>query len=314
MVSLLSRWFRSRSRTVQNCATGRKRTTCKPLLEMLEDRVVPSTTVYFDDFAQTPAVDSSGNQYVTFSRLHGTVDLDPDPARTSLVTGFDYTDFGSTNGQFLVKYSPAHEVLWVKSAAAGELPGWLNGLKVAADPGGAEYLYAFGGAMTKMNLDGSVVWSHESVGVDTGVIDADGTIYGAGDGVVTRWSADGTLQWTTQEITASGTTADPSPAVWSGPIAVANGVVYFGGFYRGTLGLGGLTNDRIDSASTSPDGFLAAYDTDGNFQSVAHFIDAKVQFVRAVGSDVYLTAQFGYTADLDPGAGQKLLTPGNING
>lgn len=276
-------------------------------LETLEERAVPATTVYFDDFVGNMTVDSAGNQYVNYSKVHGTVDLDPDPAHAYLVTGFDYTDWGSnTNGQFLVKYSPDRQILWVKSAAANELP-FVNGVQIGWDAG-IEYLYTFGLSITKMNLDGSVVWSTPtSPAISSIAIDTDGAIYGDGPGILlSKWAADGTFQWS-RTTTVGG----------SGGVAVANGVVYVGGMYQNTsINIGGvtLTDDRIDSASTSPDGFLAAYDTNGNFQSVAHFIDAQPKFVRAVGSDVYLTAQFGYTADLDPTASQKLLTPGDING
>ena len=42
MMSSLSRWFRSRRGAIVNRATGRKKTTCKLYLEMLEDRTVPT--------------------------------------------------------------------------------------------------------------------------------------------------------------------------------------------------------------------------------------------------------------------------------
>jgi hypothetical protein len=336
-----SSWLKSLRNRVTS-GVGRRTIHRKPRLnfDTLEDRVVPATPVYFDDFATGIAVDTGGNQYVNYSRLHGTIDLDPDPARTSWVTGLDPTVFGGLSGQFLVKYSPSREVLWVKSGA--DMATFVRDIKIAADPGGSEYLYKFGSDITKLDLDGNVIWTNgmSNASVGNNYVDVDGSIYATGSYSATvdldtstvygdnrdlltapatqamyiaKWDANGNVLWS-QTISSTATSAEPSPWVGGGPVTVANGIVYVGGGYRGTLSLGGLTNDQIDSASTSPDGFLAAYDANGNYQSVAHFVDATPGIVRAAGSDVYLTAGFGYTTDLDPGAGQNLLTPGSING
>jgi len=312
-------------------------------VQCLEDRAVPATSLYFHDSISGLAVDSLENQYVNYDRLHGTVDLDPDPARTTWVTGTPLTEFGNFTGQFLVKYSPAREVLWVKSAA--DFSSVVRGLAITADAGGTEHLHAFGGSVTKMDLGGNVVWSIGVSGaVRNGFVDADGSFYGSGtfqtsadldtgtvwaDGrdlvsgptgkqamYVAKWGADGALQWS-RSIHSTATSEDAFPSVWSqdqstcnGTIAAADGIVYAGGSFRGQLSLGGLNNSRIDSTtSIASDGFLAAYDTDGTYRSVAHFIEAPLDAVRAAGSDVYVSAQISRLADIDPGPSQTIVGP-----
>jgi len=323
-------------------------------VQRLEDRAVPATTLSFQDSIRGMAVDSLDNQYVSYDRLHGSVDLDPDPARATWVTGLPLTEngvFGDTRGQFLVKYSPTREVLWVKSPT--DFPSMVRGLTISADAG-TEYLHVFGEAVTKMDLGGNVVWSvgvsravHDylSNSVRHGFVDADGSFYGSGifqtsadldtgtvwaDGrdlvsgptdrssmYVAKWGADGALQWS-RSIHATATSEEATPYVSpeamytrAGTIAVADGIVYVGGIFLGQLSLGGLIDSKIETTSSrgDTDGFLAAYDTDGTFRSVAHFVDARLSAVRAVGSDVYVSAQFTRLADMDPGAGQAIVGP-----
>lgn len=307
-------------------------------LEPLEQRLLLVAELHFTDSVEGLAVDASENKYVYYGRLHGTVDIDPSPTRAQHITGTAFNSWDDNNGRYLVKYSPSNEVLWTKPMA--ELPGLTRGmdLKVAPDETGVEHLYALGNSVSKLTLNGVTVWTQKtSAWVIESHVDTNGAVYATGqiqssadldvdktwpDGrdlvtakgqgvYVAKWSPGGELQWS-RAIQSS--TSDTAGVVSVGDISISNGIVYLGGIFDGTLSLGGLTNQRIDSSSTKYDGFVATYDTAGNYRSVAHFIDGEVDHLRVAGNEVYLTATFGYTADMDPGAGQKLLTPINLNG
>src|SRR5205085_6203686 len=90
----------------------------------------------------------------------------------------------------LVKYSPSRDVIWVKSDLIADV-------RVVADPSGVEYLYEFGSAIRKLDLDGNVVWSTPtSPSLSSIAIDTDGAIYGSGPGILlSKWAAGGTSHW-----------------------------------------------------------------------------------------------------------------------
>jgi hypothetical protein len=309
--------------------------------EALEAREVPATLMSYDDRIDGAAVDSAGNMYAYYVRVVGPADLDPGPG-TRYVAGADPAGDGFPDvGRYFVKYAPDRSVVWVKSAA--EMPAGVRATKVAVVPDGqgGEALLTFGAAISKLDLDGNLLWTRPTLSAQARFVDADGSIYTTGgfnlsadldpttnwvDGrdlltnpngqgmYVARWDAAGTLLWS-RTISATANVGDPQGSnVWVGDVTAADGVVFVGGMFGGTLSLGGLINSKIDSASTRPDGFIAAYGADGTYQSVAQLIDAGVGHLSAAGGAVYVGASFQRTADLDPGPQQKLLTPGNIDG
>src|SRR5688500_3513526 len=98
------------------CAARRtfpKRNSCRPQLELLEERNLLAVSAWYYDQATAATVDAAGNLYVA-GGFRGWVDFDPGAGQTWL-QGPDPTTASSTKTPFLARYSPDGALTWVKT-------------------------------------------------------------------------------------------------------------------------------------------------------------------------------------------------------
>ena len=178
----------------------------------------------------------------------------------------DQINHGRTDG-FVTKYSADGSLQWTRLAGGD---GWDVVRSVATGSDGA--VYAVGNSITKYAADGTLQWTQlvggtgfdEGMSVATG---ADGSVYiagstyasidgqvshGSNDGFVTKYAADGTLQWTRL---AGGAGNDKGLSV----AAAADGSVYIAGTTDG-----GSIDGQVSQGSL--DGFVTKYASDGTLQ------------------------------------------------
>lgn len=206
------------------------------------------------------------------------------------------------------------------------------------DPGaGISYATSSGGvdiALSKFDSDGNFQWvrtwgytgSDETVtnvttdsngnayvaGYFAGSIDfnpsagiATSTVVGAYDPFLSKFSPDGTWQWTK---TWGGTGYD-----WIVPVAVdSQGDVYIGGLFNSTVDFDPGAGTANRTSNGGYDSFLSKFDSDGNFQWVQAWGGTGSESVNAIvvssEDDLYVDSTFGGTVDIDPGVGTTNVT------
>jgi hypothetical protein len=301
--------------------------TGKPQLEALEVRVVPATSVAYNDFVGVVGLDPSSNVYVSGS-VSNTADLDPGPGQQWLQ--------GPAN--FLAEYTPAGALVWAKRTA--DLFGDDNhiiGAALYTDPvSGQTSLYVSRYDPTnasfwvsKLGADGTVLLNAPvgyagHLAVDSagaayvlftfgGTVDFDPQSPGqhvltsnGQDAFLFKVDASGNFQWVDQ-LGGAG-------SQWASSVTVQGGSVYVTGSFSGTFAPANFTDQGALSGSWSQDGYLARYDTSGNYQAAYQFPDCQLGAVSLDGAgNIYFAGQCQLaTSDVNPDPNaQYFFNPAN---
>jgi hypothetical protein len=270
---------------------------CRPRLEPLEDRTVPSAAFGFaiglgtgtgGDEGFAIGLDAAGDSYVA-GWYTGTVDFDPSPT-----AALEFTTVGARNGDitdhdlFVAKYDPTGALLWAHSfgsvgteigrglavdqagnvVVTGDFQGTID---FDPDPGHAANLQATSGFgnifVLKLDAGGNFVWADALIGPrgtghgDDVAVDGAGNAYVTGDFV-------GTIDF------------DPGPGVAERTVTVPE--------------VGEVFACKLDAA--------------GHFVWADTWQARHADGVAAPAGSVYVTGDFSGTVDFDPGAGVSALT------
>ncbi len=226
-------------------------------------------------------LDSDGALLVTGS-FAGTVDFDPGAGITTATANY-------LNNAYLAKYSAAGELIWVQtfgSPSSGLTT--TNALTVGSD--GAIY------------LSGSTSSSSLTLGSITL------TSFGSSDAFLAKLNNQGEFIW------AKNWGSTGSDAVYDMAIDASGNLVVVGNFFETVdfnPGVGTVTRTSAGGA----DGFVAKFDTSGNFQSVSTFGGINNDFPRELALDsvgnAYVSGYFVGTTTL---GGQTLTSLGTADG
>ncbi len=297
------------------------------------------------------AVDALGNVFVTGS-FQGTVDFDPGPAIVSLSNSdFHTTDIFiakyDTHGNYLWAISiggESHDIGYALAVDQNANVYVIGSFRdtVDFDPGpGTANLFS-GSFMAKYDANGNYIWAKNmgcaslDIGLDgnnniyiTGVFS--GTVdFDPGSGVairtasnrhifLARYDSNGNYLWA-KDMVAKGQSLYPT----SNSIAVdAIGNSYITGSFQATVdfdpgpGVADLT--VMGKYPGEYDIFIACYDVEGNYKWAKSISGAGVEdFGYGIALDrsgsLYITGQFGGTADFDPGpAVANLISNGDYD-
>ncbi len=238
------------------------------------------------DMAQSVAVDSEGNVYIT-GFFRGTVDFDPgEGVEEHTVTGWSgYED------AFLSKFDTDGDFLWVRTWG-GE---WHEGGEdVAVDSEGNIYIAGY---------------FNEEVDFDPGPGTDIHNGNGDWDSFLSKFSPDGTFQW-------AGTWGAPYADKALGVACTDTDYIFVCGYMNGACDFDpGPGVDYVDAIPTS--GYLSKFEPNGNyiFSKIWHGYGEGTCIARAVDVDnmgnVYVTGEFWDNVDLDPDSGtQNFTAPG----
>ncbi|MEP3118143.1 MAG: SBBP repeat-containing protein, partial [Alphaproteobacteria bacterium] len=187
------------------------------------------------DTSYSIEVDSSGNSYVT-GNFSGTADFDPGAGTANL------TSAGSSD-VFIAKYDSDGALAWAKnvSGTSGD-----EGYSISVDSSGNSYVTGF--------FQGTADF-------DPGAGTTDLTSAGGSDVFIAKYNSDGALVWAKN---VGGTSYDQGQSI----SVDSSGNSYVTGYFQGTADFDpGAGTANLTSAGGS-DGFIAKYDSDGNFVSV----------------------------------------------
>lgn len=287
------------------------------------------------DETNSVTTDAAGNIYKTGS-IQGTVDIDPSAATLNLVAaGADVV---------ITKFSPSGNLIWAKSMGstatdvginivadnyghiyiAGDFSGTVD-----FDPGpGIANLTSTTGSVFLLKLDtsGNYIWAKKmstssynkgmSLTIDpasgnlvvTGAFTATtdfGTINltsnGSRDLFLTKIDTAGNFLWAKN---IGGTGADQSTGNVSGIDLAGN--IYLGGSFTGTVDFNPGAGVTSLTAQGGDDGFVAKFNSAGDFIWVKQFGGSAADEVTNVKADkvgnVYCVGSFSNTIDADPNA------------
>lgn len=218
------------------------------------------------DEARAVANLTEGDLFVVGS-FSGTVDFDPGPGRTELVSA------GGTD-VFVLRLTPAGGIVWARRLGG---PQEDTGLDIAVNPKGVVVAGSFQGAMDA----GSSRLSSA----------------GKADGFVARLDLTGAPQWA-QRI--GGPQGDEALSV----VLDASGETWVAGSFEEKAAIGKEGGAILESAGKS-DGFLARLGADGSVLwsgPVGGKGDDAVTAVAVGPQGVWITGRFTAKADFDPGA------------
>jgi len=248
-----------------------------------------------NDFANSVAVDASGNTYITGSFESPTVTFG-----STVLTNADNT--GNSPDLFLVKYDANGTVLWAKCASGATNFDEAN--SVAVDASGSVYIagYFYGnsitfGAITLTNTDssgysntflvkydatGNALWAESSNGgsATSVTVDASGNTYltgyfnsstvtfgstmltndsvGSADIFLAKYNATGNVLWAKS---AGGSDLDEANSV---AVDVSGNAYIAGEFYSRTITFGYTNLTNADTTGSTCASFLTKYDANGN--------------------------------------------------
>jgi len=136
------------------------------------------------------------------------------------------------------------------------------------------------------------------------------TAAGGGDLFVVKYASNGAYLWSFQ---VSNTWSEEAKS-----IAVDDeGSVYISGGFQTTTDFDpGPDTANLISASSGTRGFIAKYDTNGNYlwaKALTSISEARLFIVVTPQHEIYCTGTFGGTGDFDPGAGTYNLNGSNGN-
>lgn len=232
-----------------------------------------------DDSGNSITVDSDGNVYITGS-FQGTVDFDPGPGDTILVSNGNYDIFIS-------KMNPAGDLVWARSFGSDlDDEGW--GIFVDA----AGNVYTTGYFQNTVDFDpGPGVVDLTSVGhsdIFISKLDNNGDYVGA-------WAM-------------GGNTYDYGYGIFTD----STGNIYTTGYFQNTADFdpGAGTTSLISNGVE--DIFVSKLDSNGNFAWARGIggaaFDVGLGISRYSSGHLYLTGWFQGTVDFDPGANTNSLT------
>ncbi len=232
------------------------------------------------------AFDLAGNILLAGS-FSDTVDFDPGPGNTSLVSSSPYRD-----DAFVAKYTPAGSLIWVFK---------LDGTGVGTFP-------------VSINTDnlGNILLSgkfYGTVDLDTGPGTDIHTSVGYDDVFFAKYSPTGVYMW--GHGFGTNATGEESNSIVSG----SNGDVYITGRFNGTVDVeAGAGVHNLVSAGGS-DIFLLKYSAAGTLVW-AHQIggtgyDWRPQLEIDNNDDLLVCGGFGATVDFDFSSGQHIITAGS---
>src|SRR5262249_37763983 len=112
------------------------------------------------------------------------------------------------------------------------------------------------------------------------------------DAFLLKLDASGNFQWVDQ-LGGAG-------SQWPGGITIQGGTVYATGAFSHTFAPANFTHHGAGNLPSSADGFLARYDTNGNYLTASQFVDATTGPLVVDSGTVYLAGTFARTADLNP--------------
>src|SRR5262245_60432354 len=138
---LLARLLRCYDRSLSRCPGHVRRPSSQqqPRVESLEERTLLSGWAMDvggtgnNDGGRFVATDAAGNVYVT-GAFQGTVDFDPGPGTTNLVSN------GVAGDIFVAKYSTAGALLWARRAGGNDATNYDSGRGIATDSAGNVYV------------------------------------------------------------------------------------------------------------------------------------------------------------------------------
>jgi hypothetical protein len=231
------------------------------------------------EYANDIAVDAAGNSYAIGS-FEGTVDFDPGPGITNLVTGTSRTTFIS-------KLDASGNLVWAKQF---EGTGNSNALSIVLDNDGNIY----------------------TTGYFTGLIDFD-----PGPGVfnssttsndkifVTKLNAAGNFVWAKYY-------SSNDYCIGTGIAVDDTGNVYFAGMFQGGLTFSFSPNPLTLSSVGEEDVYIAKIDSSGTFVWAKKLGGSLGETVSGIAIDslgnVYTSGTFRVTADFDPSTSTFNLT------
>ncbi len=285
-------------------------------------------------------VDALGNVY-TCGTFNGTVDFDPGVNTVNMSAG-SYTSIfiqkSDADGNFIW----AKRIICSTDMQVGEIQvdpagnSYITGCFNSAtnfDIGNSSYFISSVGEkdafVAKYNTDGDLVWAKAigginddigrsvfvdnagntySTGTFSGTIDADPgtgtynlTNQGLGSGYVQKLDANGDFVWAIMNTRVGAGIQCFSIE------ADAQGNVYVGGAFSGTMNFNLAGSGFNLTAVGSYDIFVQKLDSDGNFVWAKRAGAENLDYCRSIAlgeaNDVYLTGFFNNTVDFDPGIG-----------
>lgn len=224
------------------------------------------------------ATDDSSNIYVT-GTISGTTDFDPGPGTVNL------TATGSTRYIFVAKYDPNGNYQW--AYLLGTSGGDSEGRGITAD--GAGNVFLTGSFCATVDFDPGAGTTNLTVNAPSYFTDA----------FVTSFTSAGQFRWAFR--------FGNSYNDWAYSVATdTSSNIYVTGKFRYTVDFdpGAGVNSR--SASGVADGFVASYDSSGNFRWVIKLGGPggdEGLYVSVANEDyVYVTGLFRDSSDFDPGS------------
>ena len=227
------------------------------------------------DSAYGVAVDTSGNIYVAGSTTSSSMDFG---------NGVTLTNRGNSDF-FVVKYNSSGVAQWAKNPVLGSGTSSDYAYEVAVDSSGNVYVagyfnsttLGFGGVSNDVNL------TYRG---------------GSGDFFVVKYDSSGVAQWAKNPVSGSGAGFDLGNSVF----VDSNGNVYVVGYFGGSLGFGGVSNDVNLTNQGSNDFFVVKYDSSGVAQGAKNPVSGSgtnADYARFVAVDssgnVYVAGNFGST-------------------
>lgn len=307
-----SSWFfsprSSNNRRQSNKARPKRATRCRPILEALEDRSVP--TLGFasalsvgngggQSNANDVAIDAAGNSYLT-GAFFGTADLDPantHPGDTDILTARGFSD------AFVAKYAPDSSFLWARRMGGDAISGeqafdvgrsividgsgniYVAGHFAASADFGSTTLVSAGGRdgfVAKLTSGGTIQWAKRwgAAGDDYGLgvgVDAAGNVYALGSSGtagtysndILKFSSTGAAVWTKSIVT--GTVQSFGELTVS-----ASGSVFVCGKFKGTVDFDPGGSKMNVSSGPSYSAFVLKLTTTGKFDWVSPFVGKTV--------------------------------------
>lgn len=293
-------------------------------------------------------VDSNGD-VVAVGYFAGTVDVDPGPATTNLVSA-------GLRDIFIIKYSSSGSLIWAKRIGSAQddfafaldidasnnicITGSFNGT-VDFDPDAGVTNLNSGGTsnegifVLKLNSSGLFQWAHHfgGSGADRGwaiSTDAMGNIYstgyfrisvdfdpGAGSAVLLSTSGNDIY---VQKLTSSGALSWVSHYEASGVNDVGYGIdvdalqnVYIIGNFTGSIDLNPGAGTITSSGMGLSDVFVGKLDASGNYAggfTIGSTNADEGRDIEVGTSEVYISGYFSGLADFDPGAGNSSTSHG----
>jgi hypothetical protein len=302
-----------------------------------------------NDYANSIAVDASGNEYVAGDFYSSTITFG-----STILTNADNTS--NTDDVFLAKYDASGNVLWAKSAGG---TGYDGAYSVVVDAIGNIYIagyyrsstITFGSTtltnagsydvfLAKYNSNGNVLWAKSAGGTGSDyaysiAVDTLGNTYLTGsfqsptltfgsttlinagyyDLFLTKYDINGNVLW------AKGSGGTSNDIAWSVAVDASGNSIMAGSFYSANLTFGSTT---LTNAGLT-DIFLTKYDANGNVIWAKSAGGTKDDYAYSVAIDAtgntYLagvfvssTINFGTTTLTNIGSDDVFLAKYDVNG